>query len=204
MTVIALPNVGYQLTYPKLIDSVSISRTGNRAISFVETADPFWQVAMATEALSAADLALVEAFGDETRTGRKTVLYTPKHSCLPQAYWGNPGAAALANTGNLVSVTNGFTIAINSVDNGLTLMRGDLISLTTGDYHSLHRVQVGAVAALNAMSLTVEPFVPGYIAAGAIVRFKNPVLNTRVLPGSFSIPDEFHPAATFTLVEVPK
>lgn len=204
MAAIALPAVGWQLAYPTLVDSVSVSRAGNRAISFVETADPFWQIPMVTEALSASQLALVEAFRDETRLGRRTVLYTPKHVCVPQAYWGNASAPALANLGIVSGVTNGFTVAFDSVDNGLTLMRGDLISLATGDYRALCRIRTGAVAVGNAMTVTVDPAVPGYISAGATVRFKDTELNCRVLPGSFSIPDEFNPVASFTLVEVPK
>lgn len=204
MAAIPLPAVGWQLTYPVLVDSVSVSRAGNRAISFVETADPFWQIPMVTEALSAQQLALVEAFRDETRLGRLSVLYTPKHVCVPQAYWGNPNAAALANLGFVASITNGFTVAIGGVDNGLTLMRGDLISLATGNYRALCRIRAGAVAAANAMTIAVDPPVPGYISVGAAVRFKDPELNCRVLPGSFSIPDEFNPVASFTLVEVPQ
>ncbi len=52
--------------------------------------------------------------------------------------------------------------------------------------------------------MTVEPAVPAYITAGAVVLFKNPVANMRLLPGSFSIPDDAKPVVTFTLVEIPK
>ncbi|MBZ9808124.1 hypothetical protein [Mesorhizobium sp. ESP-6-2] len=158
---------------------------------------------MKTVPLSAAQRLLVEAFKDASRGGLTTVTYTPKHMCIPRAYWGDADNAALANTGNLVSIT-GNSLVINSVNNGLTLSAGDLISLTTGSYNSLVRVQTGAIAASNAMTITVEPTVPSYITAGAIVTFKNPVANMRVMPGSFSIPDDFLPVATFTLVEIPK
>lgn len=204
MATVALPAVQFQMARPQIIDTVSVSRAGDRAISFVEGADPFWQITMRTKPLRAAELALVEAFRDETRQGRKTVLYKPKHVCVPQAYWGNGNAPALANTGAVTAITNGFTVAFNSVDNGLKLMRGDLISLTTGEYRALCRIRTGAVAAGNAMTVTVDPAVPSYISTGATVRFKDPELNMRVLPGSFSIPDEFRPVASFTLVEVPK
>lgn len=201
---VELPNVRFLMARPALMDSVSVSRTTNRAISFVETADPFWQITMPTAPLSAREVALLEAFREEVRTGRKTVRYTPRHVCLPQAYWGNPASPVLANEGNLVSVVNGFTVNLNSVTNGLTLTRGDLFSLTYDGYRSMHRVQATAVAAASAISLSVEPFVPPYIRAGAVAKFKDPELNMRVLPGSFTLPDEFFPSASFTLVEVPK
>jgi hypothetical protein len=203
MATVALPAVRFQIARPQVIDSVSVSRTGQRAISFVESADPYWQVTMRTKPLRAAELALVEAFREETRQGRNTVIYTPKHICVPQVYWGNPNAAALSNTGLVTSIA-GHSLSFNSVDNGLTLMRGDLISLAGNGYRALCRIITGAIAAGNAMTVTVEPAVPGYMIIGSVVRFKIPELNMRVLPGSFSIPDDFRPVASFTLVEVPK
>ncbi|WAX93200.1 hypothetical protein N7E70_015995 [Aminobacter sp. NyZ550] len=173
-------------------------------MAFVEYADPVWQIVMRTVSLKAGPRLLVEAFRDATRGGQQTVLYRPRHMCIPQAYWGDAGNAVLSNEGSLVSVTEGRQLAINSVTNGLTLGAGDLISLATGDYRSLHRIQTGGVAASSSISVTVEPPVPGYIAAGAVVKFKDPELNMRVVPGSFSIPDELMPVASFTLVEVPK
>ncbi len=201
---IELPDVGFQPAYPQILESVSMARSGNRALSFVEYADPVWQITMRTVPLKASDRLLVEAFRDASRGGVQTVLYRPRHMCIPRAYWGDADNPALVDTGNLVSVTDGRTLAINSVANGLTLGAGDLLSLATGDFRSLHRVQTGGVAATGAITVTVEPPVPGYIAAGAVARFKNAELNMRVVPGSFSIPDEPRPVASFTLIEVAK
>ncbi|MBN9243935.1 MAG: hypothetical protein J0I98_14180 [Mesorhizobium sp.] len=187
-----------------LVDSVSISRAGNRAVGFVEYADPFWQISMQTAPLSASELMLAQAFAAQARTGRVTVVWRPVDICLPQAYWGNPGAAAIADDGNLVSVTNGFTVALNGVANGLKLMPGDRFSLAKDGYRSFHQVVVGGVAAAGAIALTVDPPVPGYLTAGAVAKFLRPELNTRVVPGSFTVPDDHWPVATFTLVEVPR
>lgn len=66
--------------------STSMSRYGKRAISFMETSDPFWQVSMRVLSLSNADRQKLEAFISRCRDGMVTVLYTPKHVCLPQAY----------------------------------------------------------------------------------------------------------------------
>jgi hypothetical protein len=200
---IALPAVGFQHAFPQLMDSVSVSRSGTKAMAFVEYADAYWSNQMRTKPLKASERLLVEAFKDACRGGLTTVLYTPKHMCVPRAYWGDAGNAALANAGNLVSVT-GNQLAINSVDNGLTPGPGALISATTGDYNALFRIQSGGVAAGNAIAVSVGPAVPAYITAGAVIAFKNPVANMRLMPGSFSIPDEPKPVATFTLVEIPK
>lgn len=204
MPAIALPDVGYQPAYPQIIQSISAARSGKRAMSFVEYADPFWQITLRTVPLKAADRLVIEAFGDACRGGLQTVLYTPKHMCIPRAYWGDAANVALANEGGLVSITDGRRLSIASVTNGLTLAPGDLISLTTGDYHALGRVSVGGVASSGAITVSVEPPVPTYIEPGAVVKFKQPVLNMRLAPGSFSMPDEHFPVASFTLVEVPK
>lgn len=203
MATISLPAVGYQPAYPQLVESVSVSRAGNRAIAFVDYADMYWSITMRTVPLGAGARLLVEAFRDACRGGLQTVLYTPKHMCLPRAYWGNPGSPHLAD-GSLVSIAgNQLTLGAT---NGLTLGPGDLISATTDEYNSLFRVQAGGVAASGSLIVTVEPTVPSYITAGGgtVVRFKNPVANMRVMPGSFSIADDFFPVASWQMVEVPK
>lgn len=200
---INLPAVPFAPAYPQLVEQVSVSRSGTRAMSFVEYGDSYWSIQMKTVPLTPAQRLLVEAFKDACRGGLTTVAYIPQHMCVPRAYWGDANNTALSNLGNLVSIT-GNSLVINSVDNGLTLAAGDLFSMTTGAYNALFRVQTGAVAASNTMTITVEPAVPAYVAVGAVVTFKNPIANMRVMPGSFSIADDFFPVATFMLVETPK
>ncbi len=83
------------------------------------------------------------------------------------------------------------------------MTKGDLISLTSAVYHSLHRVTANATAGAT-ITLPVEPPVPSYIANGATVRFKDPVLNTRIVPGSTEVEDGVMPTAKFQLIEVPR
>ncbi len=203
--VVSLPSVKFRRHRPELVDSVSVSRTGNRLVSVVEYADPFWRAEMQTVPLSYVELAAVEAFLAHVRNGERTVLYTPYHPRVPQAYWGSPSSAVLDNTGVVTAITDGFAVAFNSVDNGLVLTAGDLIGLEKDDYRSLHRVVTGGTASANALSVVVEPFVPGYITTGAVVRLKDPQLNCRVVPGSSRISEDvINPTASFTLIEVPK
>ncbi len=193
----------YGPTYPKIVRSTSMSRYGKRAISFVETSDPYWQVTMRVLALSNADRQRLEAFISRCRDGMVTVLYTPKHVCLPQAYWGNPTAPAILDNGVLAAIS-GNQLTINSVTTGLKLTDGDLIGLTQGDYNLIVRVVQGATAASGSITIKVEPFVPSYITTGATVVFKNPVMNMRLVPDSYECPDDFRPTATFQLIEVPR
>ncbi len=201
--IVDLPAIRFAATRPELVDSVSISRAGNRLISAIEYADPFWQVVMQTLPLTPQELQLLLAFRDRVRNGMATVVHRPTDNCLPQNYWGNAGAIQL-NDATLQSVTNGFNVTLNNAINGLKLMPGDLFSLKAGNYRSRHRVMTGGTAAANALALTVEPFVPPYITPGAVAKFLRPELNTRVLPGSFSVSDDHFPVASFTLVEVPQ
>lgn len=192
----------YAPTYPKLMRSTSMSRWGKRAISFMETGDPFWQVSMRVLALSNADRQKLEAFISRCRDGMMTVLYTPKHVCLPQAYWGNPDAPVVLDNGSLAAIS-GNQLTVNSVTNGLKLTAGDLIGFSQGDYNTIVRVVEDAIASSGAITIKIEPFLPSYITAGATVVFKNPVMNMRLVPDSYDCPDDFRPTATFTLIEVP-
>lgn len=200
----ALPSVGYVRGTPQLVRHSSVSRAGNRVISVVEWADPYWSIEVETAPLYLADQRLLNAFEAEYGAGTKTLLWTSPGLAVPILYEGDQSNAALSNDGNLVSVTGGTSLSINSVTTGLALKRGDLISLATGDYRSLHTVMADATASGSAVTLVVQPFVPGYITAGAVVKFKNPEMKVRMLPGSFQMGDDYLAAASFTLVEVPK
>lgn len=200
---IDLPDVRFQRSYPQVVDSVSTSRAGNRVVAIVEYADPFWQIDMKTKPLRASERLAVEAFGDACRGGMVTVLYRPKHQCLPKALWGQPASPLLANGALTAKAGYGVTVAAST---GLTLSGGDLLSFTTGDYNWMARVAQGGggTAAAGSVDLTLNMPVPPYIVPGAVVRFKDPIMNARMLPGSFTMPDEFNPVATFTLFEVPR
>lgn len=206
MSIPFLPSgIKIQTGRPQLQEPASVSRWGNRAISVFETDDKYWMVDVETQPLHDEELADVEAWLADARGGQETILYVPRgKQAYPRAYWSDRENAMLDNTGSLTTVTNGKQLAIGSVTNGLTISRGDLISLATGDYRSLHRVKTGATAASTALTLSVEPPVPSYIAAGAVVRFKNPEMNTRIVPGSKEVGDGDMPTAKFQLIEVPK
>lgn len=198
---IDLPAVRFQPSYPTVVDSVSVNRAGNRVVSIVEYADPAWQVPMRTVALSAHERLLIEAFRDACRGGMETVRYRPKHQCLPRSLWGNPTSPLLAN-GSLSS-KSGYEVTV-AATNGLVLSPGDLISLSAGTYHFMARVVTGGTVAGGTVALTLNMPVPSYIGIGATLRVKDPIMNARMLPGSFSLPDELFPVASFTLIEVPR
>lgn len=204
MPILNLPNVPYVKGEPKLIRSVSQSRAGNRVISNIEFADPYWLAEVQSAPITRAQRAEMLAFIDQASSGMNTILFAPSYLGVPQAYWNDPGNAAIGVNGSVVSITNGTQIAINSVINGLKLNTGDWLGLEKDGYRSLHRVIVGGTAAAGAISLTVEPPVPGYITAGAVAKFKGVGMNARMVPGSESVADDYLAVASFTVVEVPK
>lgn len=193
----------YAATFPKLVRSTSISKYGKRAISFIESGDPFWQWQARIIAMSNSNRQKLEAFIDRCRNGLVTVHYTPKHVCLPQAYWGNPTHPAIAGDGTLGAIAGNVT-TITSVVAGLRLTEGDLIGFSIGEYNFIARVVQDATATGTSVAVKVEPFLPSYITTGAAVRFKNPVMNMRLVPDSYECGDGNWPEATFQLIEVPK
>ena len=203
---ILLPSVPWNRAYPQIMDEgISVSRSGGRAVSYVEFEDPYWQVQVISQPLKQADRKLLEAFISKCKRGMVTVHFVPTDVCIPRFYWGNKNAPALADTGVITAITNRTVISFNSVTTGLTLKDGDLIGLTVGDYNYIVRVCADAVAVAGAINnLPVDPPLPSYITVGAVVTFKDPKINMRYVPGSFSMPDENFPVARFVLTEVPK
>ncbi|MER8806022.1 hypothetical protein [Mesorhizobium australicum] len=201
---VAFPDVPYAKGLPKLVRTTSVSRAGKRFMAAIETVDPFWQIDVETAPLARELIPGMRAFIDECNSAIKTIVWTPSYLDVPQAYLADPGNVALADDGNLVSGTGGLTIAVNGVTNGLDLRRGDMISMIKDEYRSMHTVMTGAVASSNTVTLVIEPYVPTYITAGAVVKFKNLELNVRMGPDSGQMTDDYLPVASLTLVEVPK
>ncbi|WP_343314891.1 hypothetical protein AAIB41_15270 [Brucella sp. BE17] len=193
----------YEATFPILNRSVSVSKYGERAISAIENGDPFWSWTAKVIQMTNAHRQKLEAFIDRCRGGQVTVHYTPKHVCIPQAYWGDANNPRIAGTATL-SVINGNTLTFNNVATGLRLMEGDLIGLSYADYNFIARAVSDATAASTTVQIKVEPFLPSYIPVGSTVRFKNPVMNMRLVPNSFQVGEGKSPDASFQLVEVPK
>lgn len=196
--------IEYQAGRPRLNKPISMSRYGERAISMIQNGDEWWTINIETQPMYDEDLAEFEGWLAQAQNGLETIVYRVlgKQS-LPRAYWNNPNSAVPTDNGSLTSVTNGKTLLIGGITVGLVLTKGDLISLTSGEYHSLHRVTASATAGAT-ITFPVEPPVPSYIGIGATVRFKDPVLNTRIVAGSTEVGDGMMPTAKFQLIEVPR
>lgn len=191
-------------SYPQLKRFVSSSRYGGRAISFVDYADPIRIVDLETVPLFPADIMRLQAWIAAAREGIETIVYRPTTICIPQAYWGDADNTHIIGTAARGTVTNGLTVQLTGVVPGLMLQGGDLVSFTSGTYRQMSQIVTGATAVSTQMSVTVDQPIAAYIAAGSLVRFKHPELNTRIVPGSFQMSKGFNPTASFQLVEVPR
>ncbi len=200
---IEMLSISFQRGRPQLNRPISVSKFGGRSLSFVEYADPYWTVDMETQPLDENQLAYVEAWLARTRGGFETIHFTPVHLRVPQAYVGDEGNP-IVNDNGVLAAKNGSALTVNSVSPGLVLRAGDLIGFTIGDYNTICRVTVGATAVSTSVSISVQPPLPSYIVVGSTVVFRDPKMNTRIMPSSISVDDGVLPTASFQLIEVPK
>lgn len=200
---IQLPSIFFQRGRPQLNRAMSMSKFGGGALSFVEYADPYWTVDMETQPLPEVKLAGIEAWIASARGGFETIHFAPRHLTVPQAYIGDENNPIVNGTGTLAAKA-GTNLTINNVMPGLILRAGDLIGLSMGDYNTLCRVIVGATAVSTSLSISVEPRIQSYFPVGATVVFRNPKLNTRIVPNSIMVGDGKFPTASFQLIGVPK
>lgn len=199
-----ISSVRFLPSYPQLVVPVSQSKYGGRVISTVDYADPYRTVDMETVPMRASEAVQLQAFIAAARGGMQTIVYRPRHICIPRAYWGDANNPHITGTAARGAVTNGYSVQLTGVVPGLVLMAGDLFSMKTGDYRQMVQVVTGATAVSTQMTVTVDQRISSYISAGAIVRFKQPEMNTRLLKDSFQMSKGPFPTASFQLIEVPR
>lgn len=199
-------NIRFVPSYPQLIIPTSQTKFGGRVLSTVEYADRYRTVDMETLPMKASEAVQLQAFIAAAQGGMETIVYRPKHICIPRAYWGDPDNAHITGTASRGTVTGGYTVQLLNVTPGLELRDGDLISFKSGDYRQMVQIAYGggAKAVSTTMTVKVDQPIASYIAAGATARFKQPEMNTRLVKDSFQMTKGPRPTANFQLIEVPK
>jgi hypothetical protein len=184
-----ISTVRFVASYPQLIVPVSQSKYGGRVISTVGYADSYRTVDMETWPMKASEAVQLQSFIAAAQGGMETIVYRPKHICIPRAYWGDPNNTHITGTASRGTVTGGYTVQLTGVVPGLQLMDGDLISFKSGDYRQMVQIAYGggATAISTQMTVKVDQRISSYIASGAIVRFKQPEMNTRFVKDSFQM-----------------
>lgn len=192
------PHIKFGFARFQLQEEVKAFASGKGRANYTEVNDPVWTITFTSTALDERKLAELTAWFTSLRGGTKSALVTQNVVCRPFAHISDPTPAQ--DTGVLNSITNGNVLAIGSVSASLVLSIGDMIGLETGAYRGVHRVT--AVSGTGTTrTVTVEPPVRSYITTGALVRFIQPELVMRPVPGSWSVPDEGKPRVSFTFVE---
>jgi len=85
-----LSTVRFAPSYPQLIIPTSQTKFGGRVLSTVEYADRYRTVDMETLPMKASEAVQLQAFIAAAQGGMETIVYRPKHICIPRAYWGQP------------------------------------------------------------------------------------------------------------------
>ena len=194
----ALPAVTYIKADFFQIDAYGSSSAG-RQQNVIQVRDTAWQADMVTRPLRYSVMAEVEAWWLSLRGGLRSCLFVHPHALWPkQHYAGNSPAS---DAGNLVSVSNGNVLSVESVDSGLSLSIGDRIGLEEGALRAIGRV-VDFSGSGTTRSIEIEPAPPADVAvADAVVRFASPSLVMRPVHGSFSVSGEGLYTVSFSLIE---
>lgn len=197
----SLPDIPFLHARFLLNESVAASPSGAARINYSQTDDPVWTITFQTLNLRESQVAALSAWWASLRGGLRGALVAQNVTCRPFAHSKPENAAPAQDEGSLVSVTNGNQLSVNGVASGLVLGPGDLIGLEKDGFYGLARVtEVSGTG--TSRTITVEPPPRSYVAvAGAVVRFENPTLVMKPVPGSWSIGDGGRPAVSFSLVE---
>ncbi len=183
-----LPSIAWVKCDFVLDDPVKASRSGSRLTNYTQTEDPTWVADMATRPLYLDEYSEIEAWWLSLREGLRTVLFRHPTQGYPKAHRENH--APSDDPGNLVSVTDGNILSVNSVDAGLVLSIGDRIGLErSGRYYIGRITEVSGSGATRSITIEPPPF-DTVAQAGAMVRFANPALVMRLVPGSYQAPGE--------------
>lgn len=195
-----LPDVGYTQADLVLDQGTVAAPAGRRKINFTQINDPTWRVTLSTRPLQYSEFAAVEAWWLSLRGGLRTVLFRNPHVCWPKAH--GQDQAPANDAGNLVSVSGGNVLSVNSVDAGLVLQAGDFIGLERAGRYYLGRISEASGSGTT-RTLTVEPPPFATVAqAGSVVRFAKPALVMRPVPDSWQAGRSgSRYTATFQLVE---
>lgn len=177
--------------------------SGGGRFNHTEIGDPFWSIEFTSVPLKEGELAALDAWWHSLRDGLRSTLVTQNVTCRPFAHSNLANATPAQDTGTLTNVTGGNVLNVASLAAGLVFQPGDLLGLEAGAYSGLHRC-VAVAGSGTTRAITVEPPPRSYVAvAGALVRFENPELVMRPVPGSWSVSGLGRQQVTFQMMESP-
>lgn len=170
--------------------SINSERTEGGLIITSRRSDPYWTGPMTTRPLTGwrddNEHADFRAFLTQCVDLNMRVDFVHPRHRVPAAY--TIDNFPMAGNGALVSVTDLRTIVVSGLTNGLTLRRGDRLSIIQGNLIA-HRWIAAPVVVSSAISqsLPLTPRLPiGVFVAGAVVALKDPKMRVMIVPGSWN------------------
>jgi hypothetical protein len=193
----ALPAVNW-LEQPSfdLMPVEGVNRAGG-SVQTMELADPFWSAKFVTEPLNWANRALLSAWKDSLRGGKRFFGFDPFRQ-WPAFYKAavlsltRAGGGAFDGTAK-VTANGTTTVALATLPASYHVSEGDMVELPRdGGLISLHQViDVGGVVASGggATTVVIDPPAPADVTINATtVRLVKPRALMVIVPGSYSAP----------------
>lgn len=168
---------------------IASARSEGGLVITSRSADPYWRGPMTTRPLQPLGLrnehADFRAFLSTCVDQNLRVDFVHPIHRLPHGYI--DATWPMAGNAELVSVPNLRTIVLRDLVEGMTLQRGDRLSIVQGDI-VCHRWIAADLTVTSAITQAVEvtPRLPiGVVAAGATVLLKNPKMRFMIVPGTW-------------------
>lgn len=157
--------------------------------------EPYWAGPFTTDKLRPAAWSDLVAFLDSCVERNLRVDFIHPRHAVPRDY--TVASWPLALDPALVSVTHGREIVVSGLEVGMTLKRGDRLTLMQGELRCYRRLPADVtVASAIAQALPIGPRLPlGVFTAGAGVRFLNPPVRLAIVPDSYQDDEIYQPTA---------
>jgi len=185
------PLAGFARIGLRIVSGIAYGRTEGGLILTGRKAAPYWAGPFTTDSLDPAVWSDLMGFLVDCVDRNLRVDFVHPRYLVPRSY--TLTSWPLVTDPVLVSVTNPRTIVVSGLTVGMTLKRGDRLTLIQGELrcHRMIRADLVVASAIS-QSIALTPLLPtGVFAGGALVRFKNPPIRLAIVPGSFEAEEEY-------------
>lgn len=155
---------------------------------------PYWGGPIRTGKLYPYEYAaLYEQLHDGIERNLRFDLLLPRFR-VPRAYTADTWPLEADPT--IEAVTDLYTLSVAGLQVGMTLRRGDRLTIVKGELRCHRMIRGGdvTVASATAQAIPLTPRLPiGVFEADDVVKFIDPVLRVAIVPGSIDMPEEYRP-----------
>ena len=180
------PWAGFESIGVRIRSGIAMSRDRGGLLLTRRQVEPHWAGSLTTGKLTVAEHVDGVAFLVDCVDRNLRVDFIHPRFRVPRSY--TLASWPLVSDPLLVSVTNGRQIVVSGLQVGMSLKRGDRFTLMQGELRCHRQLAADVVVASTTnQTITLTPRMPlGLFAAGAAVRFKDPMLRLGIVPDSFT------------------